>query len=1200
MTKTILQKRITSSFKEFQKKANKLYLVGAFLVIALTSFSQIPSVCVGGTQQLTGVNPNSNNPWFSTNTNIATVSSSGLVTGVSNGSCNIIFTNVSGTSFPNSVTVISTISTITLTSSVASTNQIVTGSTPFTNITYSINQNACIGLLSGSFPAGIYGSFNNGVYTISGTPLEAGVFNYTLTATGGDCGFDGVTVSGTITSYVASICASNSTQLPIVGTPNSVNPWVSNSTSIATVSSTGLVTGISTGTTTIVYTDNNSISTTYTIYVNNPININPITGVTTICVNYYSDLNDLTLGGTWSSSNTSIATVNSYGTVHGVSQGTCVISYTASPNGCAVTVTTPFTVVASGSPATLVVSSAVGTNHQTLNVNHVSNDTIYYNPLTPIVYTMGGGATNIHFITGVTNIPLGVTGVYSNGVFTISGTPFIVYTNPYTPTTTVYNYSVTTSGGVYCADYGTLNGACCVPGDVLIGDSIPPANPILTGDITLNPPCIGIISGYLPNGCQNMNYYATLSVTGSPSTVTVSGLPAGLNYYYSNGIITITGTAFSLGYYNVSVFVNGGVCIPGSYSGGINIEPSNVIMLNSAIGTDNQTICTGSQLTSIDYSTFGSSLFVSGNLPTGISSYFNGQNLIISGTPTQSGTFYYTIMSNSMCVDPVQGTITVVATPVLQNISGSSTLCVNSTTSLSCSPTGGTWSCSPSNIASISSSGVVTGNAAGTATVTYTKSNGNCVASKTYTITVVSPVQITISGPTGVCVGSSINLTASSSSNITWSSSNTSVATVNPNGVVTGVSDGSVSIICGNTSGNCPSSTSYAVTVTSPVDVQISGPTTFCVNDTIILTASISGGTWSTPDLLIATIDNSGQLIGAEQGVVTVTYTIQSGSCTTIDTYSVTVNAPVVLNEILGSNELCIGSSLVLTNSTSGGIWTSSNLSVAEIDSYGNVTSVSSGTSVITYSVDNNGCLSEVMSDLEVNDTLTPIFSAAPILCKGSHNYSLPLISENESAVTGTWSPIFSTSGTGTTVYTFTPDPIYGPCVNTATMAVTVVSAPIANFTYVITGNTVQFTNTTPNSSGASFYWDFGNSTNSTLENPSCTYSGTGTYTVILNFNNGCEDSEINQIYIGTDGLSENEVNELLVYPNPFTNELTISLLKDQESEVLVCDLTGKTVFESNFNSQEIKVNLESLVNGQYLLKIKQNDKVSVKLITKN
>lgn len=58
-----------------------------------------------------------------------------------------------------------------------------------------------------------------------------------------------------------------------------------------------------------------------------------ISGSSTVCVGASTTLSDTTTGGTWSSSNTSIATIGSTGIVTGISSGTVTISYTVS-NSC--------------------------------------------------------------------------------------------------------------------------------------------------------------------------------------------------------------------------------------------------------------------------------------------------------------------------------------------------------------------------------------------------------------------------------------------------------------------------------------------------------------------------------------------------------------------------------------------------------------------------------------------------------------------------------------------------------------------------------------------------------------------------------------------------------------------------------------------------------------------------------------------------
>jgi hypothetical protein len=73
---------------------------------------------------------------------------------------------------------------------------------------------------------------------------------------------------------------------------------------------------------------------------------------------------------------------------------------------------------------TLALTSAGATTTQSVCPNAA---------ITNITYTVGGGATG----AGATGLPSGVTGDFSGGIFTLSGTPTVSGT---------YNYSVTTTG----------------------------------------------------------------------------------------------------------------------------------------------------------------------------------------------------------------------------------------------------------------------------------------------------------------------------------------------------------------------------------------------------------------------------------------------------------------------------------------------------------------------------------------------------------------------------------------------------------------------------------------------------------------------------------------------------------------------------------------------------------------------------------
>ena len=88
-------------------------------------------------------------------------------------------------------------------------------------------------------------------------------------------------------------------------------------------------------------------------------------------------------------------------------------------------------------------------------------------------------------------------------------------------------------------------------------------------------------------------------------------------------------------------------------------------------------------------------------------------------------------------------------------------------------------------------------------------------------------------------------------------------------------------------------------------------------------------------------------------------------------------------------------------------------------------------------------------------------------------------------------------------------------------------SAPVANFSYSVSGNTATFTDASSDSDGtiASRLWDFGDGTTSTATNPSHTYAGSGTYTVTLTVtdDNGASGGRTDSVSIGEANLALNK-----------------------------------------------------------------------------
>src|SRR5205814_10611845 len=109
-----------------------------------------------------------------------------------------------------------------------------------------------------------------------------------------------------------------------------------------------------------------------------------------------------------------------------------------------------------------------------------------------------------------------------------------------------------------------------------------------------------------------------------------------------------------------------------------------------------------------------------------------------------------------------------------------------------------TWSSSNNSVASVTSSGLVSGGAAGSATITATSEGQSGTASITVTVPVASATVSPASA--SVPAGQTAQLTATpkdvngnpvSGRVITWASSNTSVAKVSSSGLVTGQVAGS-------------------------------------------------------------------------------------------------------------------------------------------------------------------------------------------------------------------------------------------------------------------------------------------------------------------------------------------------------------------------------------------------------------------------
>lgn len=168
-------------------------------------------------------------------------------------------------------------------------------------------------------------------------------------------------------------------------------------------------------------------------------------------------------------------------------------------------------------------------------------------------------------------------------------------------------------------------------------------------------------------------------------------------------------------------------------------------------------------------------------------------------------------------------------------------------------------------------------------------------------------------------------------------------------------------------------SSGISLTVIATPSTSVNTASPICSGNAINLTSSTTGGvspysySWSGPSSFTSTIANPiiNNSTTANSGSYSLIVTGANG-CTATASTSVTVNTTPTVNAINGPNGGCVGTSITLTNSTSGGVWSSSNTAVATVNQSGVVSLLTSGTSTITYTVTGNGCTASVTKEITV------------------------------------------------------------------------------------------------------------------------------------------------------------------------------------------------------------------------------------------
>ena len=995
--------------------------------------------------------------WTSSASSVATVNTSGTVTGLSGGSANITYT------VTNTCGSVDTVKAVTI--------------IPTPNAgTISGAATVCAGsitTLTTTGTGGLWSSSNNAIATVDASGNVTGVASGNANIT-----YNVVNICGTsmtvraitvnpapnagIISGSSSACSGTMTFLSTTGTGGI---WSSSNSAVASVNTSGSVTNVGTGTAVIAYTVTNGCGTNVasltltvsplpaigffssasgtlcqgdtlnllgtpdvaalaTSFLNSPMASGPI--VTCDCPTGYAVVGYKVYSGSWIDK----FQLECKQLHNGVVSGTSVFTNSAgSSTGAPNVATYDF----SASNKVLVGMKATRNTYSNYldGIGGFGQDASYIaaggsNSTAPTALTLthGNGLYGGPAALGSTlyvpdgNVVTGMT-AYNNGASNGYASGFALRYKP------IATFNVATSAGTWTSHdpaIATVNASGVVKA-------------INTGNTT--------ITYSVSNSCGTIDTVKSITVNPLP----VAGTVSGVSVVCVGGTISLTSSATGGTWISGNpsrALVNASGVVSGQSGGSVTISYSVTNGCGTAVATKIITVnpvAIAGTIVGASSICQGSVVSLSNSATGGTWTASNGAIASVSATGVVSG-----VSLGSAVISYAVGGCFVTA-PVTVNISPAaitgvgSAICNGSSVSLSNSVPGGTWAVSNTTLATISTTGVIMGTGIGALTISYTV--GNCSSTSPVSVNDVPSV---IGGMPTACVGSTTVLTNALSGAV-WSSNNTAIASVSASGVVTGVSSGIATI--SYTSGICYSV--QAVTVYATPGAITGGTPAICNGSSISLANSVAGGTWATNNPIIASVSNTGVITGTGIGVLTISYSI--GTCNATRQLSVN-DVPSVIGGVASA---CVGSTTVLSNALSGGIWSSNNSAVASISASGTVSGVNAGIATISYT--NGVCYS--VKAVTVYATPGAITGGTPAICNGS---SISLANSVAGGTWGTNNPIIasvSNTGviTGTGIGVLTISYSIGTCSATRQLSVNDVPAAIGGTASVCVGSTTVLSN---------------------------------------------------------------------------------------------------------------------------------------------
>ncbi len=370
-----------------------------------------------------------------------------------------------------------------------------------------------------------------------------------------------------------------------------------------------------------------------------------------------------------------------------------------------------------------------------------------------------------------------------------------------------------------------------------------------------------------------------------------------------------------------------------------------------------------------------------------------------------------------------------------------------------------------------------------------------------------------------------------------------------------------------------------------------------CLGDTILFTHNSFGGTapytagWEIN--AVPTAGDSLMYVTTTAGNIAITFAVVDGALASDDSvFTIKVNALPTTGVTFDNTTICALDTANFASTASGVsvmlnynyLLSPSGVLSDSLNGNGYVVPDTDGTFTLTQMVtDSLGCMASEDFMLTSNVLDDATFGALTNICSGD---TIQLSNTN---TTGVWSGSivtdlgsgngFAQGAAGMHDVTYTTS---GSCPDSHTESVEIYATPTASYTF--SGSiTIDFTNTS--TGGTTCLWDLGDGTTSTQCDPTHTYPSDGDYTVCLTTTStdGCTDSVCQTVSIQGVGVSENNITNFSMYPNPSNGKVTLNT--QSVSQVQLISIVGELVWTKTINGAQ-EIDLSQLSKGSYFVKV--------------